>query len=206
MRHIDLRSACIRLAEVAGADDETAAGGEDLLPVQHAARRIERGEAHAVRVLRQGLVTVEQQVERLVEGDLVLAREQDAARAADALERRLHRGRIDRGRLVAFEPEQDRAIGAVPAAGQGQRAIDLRRDLVDALRATTIDSRSCTNAQAAFIGPIVWELDGPTPALKMSRTLRFMASLRGRPAHSIASSEALPPTAEVLIVTVRSCA
>ena len=64
-------------------------------------------------------------------------------------------------------------------------------------------ARSSTNARAAFIGPIVCELDGPMPTLKMSRTLRFMA---GGPPYSIASSDALPPTAEVLIVTVRSCA
>ncbi len=38
------------------------------------------------------------------------------------------------------------------------------------------DCNSRTNAQAAFIGPIVWELDGPTPILKMSRTERFIGS------------------------------
>ena len=206
MRHIDLRSACIRLAEVAGADDEPAAGGEDLLAVQHAPRRIERGEAHAVGMLRQGLVTVKQQVERLVEGDFVLAREQDAARAADAFERRLHRGRIDRGRLIAFEAEQDRAIGAVPVAGQGQRAIDLRRDLVDASAAATslevVRERAGGVHRPHRVG--ARRADADLEDVEDAEVHGLPA--RARPAHSIASSEALPPTAEVLIVTVRSCA
>src|SRR5262245_27500069 len=39
-------------------------------------------------------------------------------------------------------------------------------------------TRSSANVQAAFIGPMVWELDGPTPILKISRTLRFMRAGR----------------------------
>ena len=61
-------------------------------------------------------------------------------------------------------------------------------------------SSSPANAHAAFIGPIVWELDGPMPILKMSRTLRFMEYGRPMLPYSMASSVALPPTAEVLTV------
>jgi hypothetical protein len=37
---------------------------------------------------------------------------------------------------------------------------------------------SSTKRRAAIIGPTVWELDGPMPILKMSKTLRNIAALR----------------------------
>ena len=46
-------------------------------------------------------------------------------------------------------------------------------------------------------------LEGPSPILKISRTLRLMGFARR---HSMASSEALPPTAVVLTEVVRSLA
>ena len=90
------------------------------------------------------------------------------------VERRLDRGGIQRFRSIAFEPEQNSAIRAVALARQGERAVHLRDDFVGA-PSNPCFFKSATNACAAFIGPIVWELEGPTPILKMSRTLRFMA-------------------------------
>ena len=173
------------LAEIRGAHDEAAAGRVVLLAMQHGAGGIERGETHAVRMLRQRLVAVKQQVERLVERDFVLA-----TRRSRRCERiRSSVGSIAAGssvsRPVAFETQQYRPVGAVPAARQRQRAVDLGADLARRARAAAESRRSSTNAAAAFIGPIVWELDGPTPILKMSRTLRFM-----RASHTLRPSPA----------------
>ena len=57
----------------------------------------------------------------------------NAAGRADALERRLHRRRVDRRRLVAFEAEQNRTIGAVAAPRQRERAVGLRDHFADAI-------------------------------------------------------------------------
>ena len=77
----------------------------------------------------QHLVAVEQEVHRLVEGDLVLAEQPDSRAAADARERRLHDRRIEFGRIVPLEPEQDRAVGAMAEARERERAIELHEDL-----------------------------------------------------------------------------
>ncbi len=115
-------------AEVGGTRDEAAAHGVELVAMHHAAARVERREAHAVGVQRQRLVAVEQQVERLVELDLMRAGQPQPARGADARERGLDRFRLDPVRTVALEPEQHRAVRAVPAPGQRQRAVQLHAD------------------------------------------------------------------------------
>ena len=92
------------------------------------ALRVPRGEAHAVRVPRQHLVAMEQEVHRLVEVDLATAEQAQAARLADARERRLHDGRIELRRIVPLEPEQDGAIRAVAEAGQRERTVELDED------------------------------------------------------------------------------
>ena len=112
--------------EVAGPHDEAPTGGVELLAVQDHSCRIERREAQAIRMERQHLVPVEQQVHRLVELDYVRAAERQAPGRADALEGGLHAGRIERVRPASFEAEQDRTIGAVTLAGQRKRSVDLR--------------------------------------------------------------------------------
>ena len=95
---------------------------------------IARREAHAIRMARQHLVALEQQIHRLVEGDLVAAQQPQPAAAADARECRLHDRRIESGRIVSLEAQQDGAIGAVPETRQRQRAVELREDLGRALK------------------------------------------------------------------------
>ena len=73
--------------------------------------------------------------------------------------------------LAPSRPSEDRAIGAVAASGEGERAVELRGDLRGALEQAA-RSRSSTKSRAAFIGPMVWELEGPMPTLKMSKTLK----------------------------------
>ena len=119
-----------RAAGLARAHDEAAADAVELLAGEHGAGGIVRGEAHAVRVPGQHLIEVEQQVQRLVEGDLPPAEQADPAGAADALQCRFDGGGVERIGRHALEAEQDGAVGAVAAAGEGQRAVELRRHLV----------------------------------------------------------------------------
>ena len=82
-------------------------------------------------------------------------------------------GRIDGIGTQSLEPEKNRAVGAVSAAGQGERPVELRRDL-RAVSSRPRAANSSTKRRAAFIGPMVCELEGPMPILKMSKTLRLM--------------------------------
>ncbi len=100
-----------------------------LLRQQRPPRRIARGEAHAVGMTGQHLVAVEQEVHRFVEGDFALARNPNPAALADPLERRLHHRRVELGRVMPLEAEQDRTVGAMAEPGQCERAIELYEDL-----------------------------------------------------------------------------
>ncbi len=95
-------------AELGSAHDEAAASRIELFAVQHLARGAERRKAHSVRMQRQRLIAVKEQIERLVEGDLVPPREAQASAGADLLKRRLDRRRIDRVRSMAGETERSR--------------------------------------------------------------------------------------------------
>ena len=66
---------------------------------------------------------------RLVEGDLVLAQEVDAPGGADARDARVDAVRVHALGLRALEACEDGPVGAVPAAGQGKRAIQAHGDL-----------------------------------------------------------------------------
>ncbi len=126
---------------------------------------------------RQDLVHVEQQIERFIEGDLMPAQQADAAVAADPLQCGLDGGRIDGVGAHALESEEHGAIRAMPAAGQRQRAIQLRGHLRGALGSSPRASNNRTKLRAAFIGPMVCELEGPMPILKMSKTLKLMRGI-----------------------------
>jgi hypothetical protein len=89
----------------------------------------ERSEAHAVRVARQHLVTVEQQIKGLIEGNFVTAEQSQAAALADALERRVNGVDVHGVGRLPLETEQDSAIRAVAASRQGERAVQLYDDL-----------------------------------------------------------------------------
>ena len=113
----------------AGLHHEAAADTVVLLARQYLQARVVRREAHAVGMTRQDLVHVEQQIERFIEGYLMLAQQADAAVAADPLQCGLDGGRIDGVGAHALESQEHGAIRAMPPAGQRQGAIQLRGHL-----------------------------------------------------------------------------
>jgi hypothetical protein len=125
---------CAHARRSAGLHHEAAADTVVLLARQYLQVRVVRREAHAVGMTRQDLVHVEQQIERFIEGYLMLAQQADAAVAADPLQYGLDGGRIDGVGAHALESQQHRAIRAMPPAGQRQGAIQLRGQLRGALQ------------------------------------------------------------------------
>ena len=125
----------------------------------------------------QPLALEEAHVARLVEGDLVHRRRAAAGRSRGS------RGDHDVGRVgidavgpLAGQAEQDGAVGGVALAGQRERAVEVGLDPLGRVEQRLSRSLS-TKRQAAVIGPIVCELDGPTPILKRSKTLQTKFSL-----------------------------
>ena len=144
-----------------------------LLRQQRRARRIARGEAHAVRVARQHLVAVEQEVHRLVEGDLVPAGEPDAlARrgcapaSAPSPRDRTRTDRGPRGRAGSPGP----CSGRARSARASHRAA--RRPRRCARAAPSPRGRARRSAPPAS-APSCATTTVPTPTLKTSKTDRF---------------------------------
>ena len=75
---------------------------------------------------RQHLIGVKQQIQRFVEIDLVPAQQANAPGGANPLQRDLNGAGIDAIGAHALETQEDRAVGAMPAAGECQRAVELR--------------------------------------------------------------------------------
>ncbi len=129
-----------RMRQGGGVGDDPVFGGFVLVDHEAAADRVvvalsqgravgvEGGEAHAIGVIGQFLALVEDQVGPLVDADLVLVVQAKAPTAADAVEAVLDAIGIDPVRLLAFQAEQDRLVGAVAASGQGQRAEQFHPD------------------------------------------------------------------------------
>ncbi|KAG1255729.1 hypothetical protein G6F65_016613 [Rhizopus arrhizus] len=120
-------------------DHEAATNGVVIAGGDHFVVGVVRGEAHAVGVVRQLLALVHAEVALLVEGDLVLPHQLDALAAADALQGGRDDVRVDQVRPLAFQAEQDRLVGAVAAAGQRQRAIDIGADARDLVQAARVE-------------------------------------------------------------------
>ena len=83
---------------------------------------------------------------------------------------------VDRRRLVALEPEQDRLVAAVALAGEPEAAEQLDLHAAPCCASWPSASSRSANRRAARIGPTVCELDGPMPILKMSKTLMCTAA------------------------------
>ena len=107
-------------------DDEAAADRVVVARRDHLATRIECREAHAIRVVRQFLPLVEDEVGFLVERDLVFAEQTDFLVGADSLERRRNHIGIDLVGPLALETTEHRLVGAVAAARMCERAEQLR--------------------------------------------------------------------------------
>jgi hypothetical protein len=112
------------------AHDETATDRVIVFFTQHTVRCTERGEPHAVGMPRQPLVMHEEQLHRLIEGDLVLAEEPQPAAGADTPYRRFDGIGIDGLGVSALEPGKDRPVGAVTDTGERERSIEPYRDLL----------------------------------------------------------------------------
>ena len=87
-------------------------------------------------------------------------------------------------------PEHHGDVGAVPLAGLGQRAEQVDPDPRDPLEDAPAPGTVARNRCAARQGPIVCELDGPTPILKMSKvpTVPTPSSLRALSVRSLSLS------------------
>ena len=88
----------------------------------------------------QHLVAVEQEVHRLVEGDLVTAQQPQPAAAADARKRRLHDRRVESGRIVALEA---RAGSRGRCNGRGRSARAIHRAARRSRRSPPSSPRDC---------------------------------------------------------------
>ena len=156
-------------------DDESPADGKERPLHEDRAAGIERSESHAVGVSRmciggKHLVAVENHVASLVEFEPSLPRKLYVPGSANRSHCGFNCGGIDGGRLVSGETQENRAIGSMAQARQREGAIQVYLQTRNSVERPA-DSRSRTNRQAARIGPMVCELEGPTPTLYRSKRL-----------------------------------
>ena len=85
--------------------------------------RVPGREAHAVGVQRQAFAAVQVQIGLFVEGDLVLATQVDAPRAAHAVQQVGDRVHVHTVGLVAGQAQQHGLVAAVALAGGAERAV-----------------------------------------------------------------------------------
>ena len=69
------------------------------------------------------------------------------------------------------QPQQHRPIRGVPHTGQRQRTVEVHLDPLDSISAGLVPPAHAQTGMAARIGPMVCELDGPTPILYRSKKL-----------------------------------
>ncbi len=77
---------------------------------------------------------------------------------------------IDRCRGSTRQTHNNGDVGMVAFTRKRKRAVYIHSDARHLLKFSCSTSRS-KNSLPAFIGPTVWELDGPMPTLNMSKTL-----------------------------------
>ena len=101
-------------------------------------------------------------------------------RPASPLAAREHREQLrstGSGSMVgafAGQPQHQRLVGGVPFAGPGERTDTPLRPGDDI---GCVASRCCRYKAAAFIGPTVWDDDGPMPILNRSNALIMECSI-----------------------------
>ena len=71
---------------------------------------------------------------------------------------------IDGGGLVARQTKENCTVGSVPKAGQCKRAVEFHLDARNAVKQAA-GFKLRAKRQAARMGPMVCELEGPTPIL-----------------------------------------
>jgi hypothetical protein len=101
-----------------------------------------------------------------------------------------------RVRLVAGQAQQHSGVGAVPDA-RGESDPNSSATTWCTAASPMVACRWHENCRAAIMGPTVWELEGPMPILKRSKTLTDMV-VRGRGSgcgSAKASGAVLPPHA-----------
>jgi hypothetical protein len=119
----------------------------------------------------QPLALEEFEVARLVEGDLAPPPRRSRPVSRIASTTWSAASGVDPVGPLAGQAEQDGAVGGVALAGQSERSVELGLDPLGPLEQRLLRRSASTKRQAAVIGPIVCELDGPTPILKRSKTL-----------------------------------
>ena len=108
--------------------------------------------------------------------------EQDRLRESDRRGLRVHLRHVAGDRVLASQPENDGDVRSMALAGLRERAVQVDANTIDRVRKDRASGNSTRNRWAARQGPIVWELDGPTPILKMSNVLiGSMRLVRGAP-------------------------
>ncbi len=117
-----------RVAGFVLVEDEAAAHGVVLAPVQLGPVGVHRPEDHPVAVEVQPLAAVQDDVVVHGERDRVLAGQRQLARAADGLDARIGRARVDELGPFALQPQDDGLDAAVPVPGRAERAEQLAAD------------------------------------------------------------------------------
>ncbi len=113
-------------------NDKTAADREIGAPEQEIAVAVKGGKRHAVGVARQRRPAVEHQIGLGIEAIGRMAFGMHLLFGKDLFDRDIHDIRIDRIRLVAAKAENHRPVGGMADAGIGERAVQARRQPVDA--------------------------------------------------------------------------
>jgi hypothetical protein len=113
---------------------------------------------------------VRYQVLALAELHLSAAQQPQPAGRVDPVHPVVHGVGVDGFRILAFEAEEYRLAAAVAVTGGAERSEEFCPDRGG--RGSMPSSCSpVTKRRAAFMGPTVWELDGPMPTLNRSKTL-----------------------------------
>ena len=186
MRHRRPAVVARRAVEFAGGQHEAAADRiVGLLQVQ-VAGGVPGRQLQAVGVAGQRRAVVEDEVLRRVVAELRQAGRRDPAGRGDPRQRLGGAGGVEVAGIEAGEPEHHRAVGGMALAGEGEAAVQPAaepRRLARRRGCGPSPERSAARKRpAATIGPIVCEEEGPTPTLKMSKTLRNMRSTLDRAA------------------------
>ena len=149
---------------------EAAAHGVVDAVVQRCAGCVAGDEAHAIGVIGER-GALEEQLLFLDKGNGVAGQQAQLLGGANGEEARLDALDLHLVRLLAFQAEQDRLVGAVALARGAQGAVELDSGRPRCGAAGPAGGGPGRNRRAAFIGPTVWELEGPMPILKRSKTL-----------------------------------
>jgi hypothetical protein len=120
----------------------------------------------------QKLSAVPDQIGLVVERDRVAAEERDVATLPDRGHPRRDPVGVDPFGSLSIETQEERAVGSWPVSASEPNSSTVTRAVPSKRPSSRSDD---AKRRAARIGPTVWELDGPMPMVKRSKTLIDMA-------------------------------